>query len=55
MNCFGAKTDPNRLWTHGATWAKFLKLKDKLEKSEFGEKELIFLLGRTEYVRVGEK
>ena len=47
--------DLDWLWAHGVTWAKSFKLKDKLEKSEFGGKELIFLLGRTKYVRVGEK
>ena len=47
--------DLNKSWTRGMTWAKSFKLKDKLEKSEFEGKELIFLVGRIEYVRVGEK
>ena len=36
--------DPDQEWTLGAMWALSLKLKDKLDKSNLREEELILLL-----------
>ena len=38
--------DPDQVWTHGATWALSLKLKDILEKPNLREEELIFWWGK---------
>ena len=38
INCFGAKRDPNKKWTHGTMWVKSLRLKIRLENHIFGRK-----------------
>ena len=52
INRFGAKTDPNKLWTSGANWAKSLRLKIRLKK-----KKISFWDKRSHFfgLAVGEK
>ena len=38
INRFGAKTDPNKLWTSGANWDKSLRLKIRLKNISFWDK-----------------